>query len=210
MHRQGSFYAGNWPPEAKVAEDGDVFAFYLPAQSAEGVKPVLGAGEFVAAFSDEPHVLAFQRYLSSRDYIQKRAELTPGSWVTAAKGVREGTYKSPIDQLSYDTLQNPEAVFRFDASDVMPAKVGAGSFWRGMTDWLAGAEPTTCSSASRSPGPRTSRSRDSCSPRRLGCSGHRSAGYGRPVRAPPRGPVTSTRRPCRCASTCTKDGPCEP
>ncbi len=140
MHRQGSFYAGNWPPEAKVAEDGDVFAFYLPAQTAEGVKPVLGAGEFVAAFSDEPHVLAFQRYLSSRDYIQKRAELTPGSWVTAAKGVREGTYKSPIDQLSYDTLQNPEAVFRFDASDVMPAKVGAGSFWRGMTDWLAGAE----------------------------------------------------------------------
>ena len=27
---------------------------------------------------------------------------------------------------------------RFDGSDLMPGEVGAGSFWKGMTDWIAG------------------------------------------------------------------------
>ncbi len=140
MHRQASFYAGNWPEGTDVSENGDIFAFYFPAESAEGEQPVLGAGEFVGAFSDEPHVKAFQRYLSSSEYIQKRARLTPGSWVTAAKGVDPTVYKSPIDRLSYETLQDPEAVFRFDGSDLMPGEVGAGSFWRGMVDWINGEE----------------------------------------------------------------------
>ena len=28
---------------------------------------------------------------------------------------------------------------RFDASDLMPGAVGAGSFWKGMTDYFSGA-----------------------------------------------------------------------
>ncbi|MGO2741802.1 MAG: carbohydrate ABC transporter substrate-binding protein, partial [Cellulosimicrobium funkei] len=27
--------------------------------------------------------------------------------------------------------------FRFDGSDMMPAAVGAGSFWSEMTEWIA-------------------------------------------------------------------------
>ncbi len=30
---------------------------------------------------------------------------------------------------------------RFDASDLMPATVGAGSFWKGMVSWIDG-KPT--------------------------------------------------------------------
>ena len=30
LHRQASFYAANFPQGTKVAEDGDIFAFYLP------------------------------------------------------------------------------------------------------------------------------------------------------------------------------------
>ena len=29
--------------------------------------------------------------------------------------------------------------FRFDGSDLMPGEVGAGSFWKGMTDYVCGA-----------------------------------------------------------------------
>ena len=32
LHRQASFYAANFPEGTKVAEDGDVWAFYLPAK----------------------------------------------------------------------------------------------------------------------------------------------------------------------------------
>ena len=53
MHRQAGFYAANWPEGTKVAEDGDVFAFYLPTMSDDFGKPVLGGGEFVTAFSDD-------------------------------------------------------------------------------------------------------------------------------------------------------------
>ena len=58
----------------QVAEDGDVFAFYLPPINEEFGNPVLGAGEFVGAFSDEPQVQAFQLYMTSEDFINNRAE----------------------------------------------------------------------------------------------------------------------------------------
>ena len=35
------------------------------------------------------------------------------------------------------TLLNA-TTFRFDASDLMPAAVGTGSFWTGMIDYVAG------------------------------------------------------------------------
>src|SRR5665811_1168817 len=58
LHRQASFYASNFPKGTKVAEDGDVFAFYLPGV-APADHPVLGAGEFNLAFADRPEVQAF-------------------------------------------------------------------------------------------------------------------------------------------------------
>jgi alpha-glucoside transport system substrate-binding protein len=36
-------------------------------------------------------------------------------------------------------LVQDATVFRFDASDLMPGVVGAGSFWKGMTDYVSGA-----------------------------------------------------------------------
>ena len=139
MHRQASFYAANWPEGTKVAEDGDVFAFYLPTISDEFGAPVLGGGEFVAAFDDRPEVQAFQTYLSSDVWVNEKAKATPdGGWVSANKGLDVANLTSPIDQLSATILQDPEAVFRFDGSDQMPGAVGAGSFWKEMTAWITG------------------------------------------------------------------------
>jgi alpha-glucoside transport system substrate-binding protein len=139
MHRQASFYAANWPQGTKVSEDGDVFAFYLPVTNQDNGKPVLGGGEFVAAFSDRPEVQAFQTYLSSDTWANEKAKATPGGgWVSANKGLDINNLVSPIDQLSAKTLQDPKAVFRFDGSDQMPGAVGAGSFWKEMTAWITG------------------------------------------------------------------------
>jgi alpha-glucoside transport system substrate-binding protein len=139
MHRQASFYAANWPEGTNVAEDGDVFAFYLPTTSEDFGKPVLGGGEFVAAFDDRPEVQAFQTYLSSDVWANEKAKATPGGgWVSANKGLDVANLGSPIDQLSAETLQDPEAVFRFDGSDQMPGAVGAGSFWKEMTARITG------------------------------------------------------------------------
>jgi alpha-glucoside transport system substrate-binding protein len=139
MHRQASFYAANWPEGTTVAEDGDVFAFYLPTTNEDNGKPVLGGGEFVAAFSDKPEVQAFQTYLSTDTWANEKAKNTPaGGWVSANKGLDINNLVSPIDRLSGETLQDPEAVFRFDGSDQMPGAVGAGTFWKEMTAWITG------------------------------------------------------------------------
>jgi len=138
MHRQASFYASNWPKGTKVGPDGDVFAFYLPAKDTS-TKPVLGAGEFILAFNKRPEVQAFQTFLSSDTWANDKAKATPdGGWVSANKGLKKENLTSPIDQLSYDTLQDPKTVFRFDGSDQMPAAVGSDAFWKQATAWITG------------------------------------------------------------------------
>ena len=139
MHRQASFYAANWPEGTDVSENGDVFAFYLPAMGEEFGNPVLGGGEFVAAFSDAIEVQAFQTYLSSDQWANEKAKATPnGGWVSANTGLDIANLVSPVDKLSGEILQNPDAVFRFDGSDMMPGEVGSGSFWKEMTNWITG------------------------------------------------------------------------
>jgi alpha-glucoside transport system substrate-binding protein len=139
MHRQASFYANFWPKGTKVEEGGDIFAFYLPTTNEDNGKPVLGGGEFIAAFNDAPEVQAFQTYLSSDVWANEKAKATPtGGWVSANKGLDVANLVSPIDKLSAQTFQDPNAVFRFDGSDQMPGAVGAGSFWKEMTAWITG------------------------------------------------------------------------
>ena len=141
MHRQASFYAANWPEGTKVAEDGDVWAFYFPAVDASKGKPVLTGGEFTAAFADRPEVQAFQTYLSSAEWANNKAKATPnGGWVSANKGLDVQNLASPLDQLSAEILQSTDTVAKFDGSDQMPKAVGQASFWKGMTDWITGKD----------------------------------------------------------------------
>ncbi|HMM95128.1 MAG: carbohydrate ABC transporter substrate-binding protein [Micrococcales bacterium] len=143
MHRQASFYASNWPEGTKVAEDGDVWAFYLPSVD-DTSKPVLGGGEFVATFRDAPEVKAFAAFLASPDWANAKAKATTGGgWVSANKGLDPKNLVSPIDQQSAEILQDPKAVFRFDGSDMMPSAVGAGTFWSEMTNWIKGQDDKT-------------------------------------------------------------------
>jgi alpha-glucoside transport system substrate-binding protein len=143
MHRQASFYAANWPEGTKVAQDGDVFAFYLPGKDATS-KPVLGGGEFNLAFSDRPEVKAFQTWLSTDTWANAKVAATPGGgWISANKGMDVTKLKSPIDQLAAQLLQDPKTVFRFDGSDQMPAAVGSNAFWKQATAWITGQDTKT-------------------------------------------------------------------
>lgn len=145
MLQQASFYAnfwGNFQEGATVAADGDAFAFYLPAiDEAVAPQPVVGGGEFVAAFSDRPEVAAVQTYLSSPEFATNKVKL--GTWVSANSGVPLDAYApGSIDQLSAQYLTDLGGTFRFDASDLMPAAVGAGAMWTEMTAWFAEDKPT--------------------------------------------------------------------
>ncbi|MFI2361705.1 ABC transporter substrate-binding protein [Promicromonospora sp. NPDC019610] len=140
MHRAANFYQTQWPEGTEVGPDGDVYAFYLPAQTADE-KPTLVAGEFIGAFTDRPEVVAFQTYLSSADWANAKAAATPaGGWVSANKGLDPDLLATDFDRLSAEILADPATVARFDASDLMPAAVGTDSFWNGITEWFASDE----------------------------------------------------------------------
>jgi alpha-glucoside transport system substrate-binding protein len=141
MHRQASFYQANWPEGTKVAEDGDVFAFPLPPITGDAA-PVLGGGEFTAAFNDSPATQALQTYLSSADWANVKAQVSGPGWVSANTGLDVENLKSPIDQLAAELFQDPDAVFRFDGSDLMPGEIGAGALWTELTNWIANDKPT--------------------------------------------------------------------
>jgi alpha-glucoside transport system substrate-binding protein len=139
LMKQANFYAAQWPKGTDVSENGKVFAFYLPTTNDKFGDPIVGGGEFVTAFDDRPEVRAFQTYLSTDTWANEKAKATPeGGWVSANKGLDVANLVSPIDKLTAETLQNPDAVFRFDGSDQMPGAVGAGSFWKEMTSWITG------------------------------------------------------------------------
>jgi alpha-glucoside transport system substrate-binding protein len=135
MLQQASFYEAQWPKGTTVSPTGDVFAFYLPPVNPSISTPVEGGGEFVTAFSDSGAVQAVQNYLSSPEWAESRIKVAPG-WVSANEKVDQSLYTDPIDKLSAKYLADPKATFRFDASDAMPAAVGAGEEWKAMVDWF--------------------------------------------------------------------------
>jgi alpha-glucoside transport system substrate-binding protein len=142
MHRQASFYQANWPEGTEIGENGDVFAFPLPPIGDAGTPPVLGGGEFTAAFNDNPATQAFQTYLASPEWANIKAQTSGPGWVSANTGLEIDNLESPIDQLSAELFQDPEAVFRFDGSDLMPGEIGAGRLWTELTSWLANDKPS--------------------------------------------------------------------
>lgn len=145
MHRQASFYAAFIPAGTAFADgsEGAVDVFYFP--SVTGDRPVLGAGTLAAAHSDRPEVWAVMAYLAGADYAtarqaaQQQRKIDPANpdviplsgFLSAASGQDMSVYV-PLEQSFLDILASAE-VFRFDGSDLMPAAVGAGTFWTEAT-----------------------------------------------------------------------------
>jgi alpha-glucoside transport system substrate-binding protein len=136
LTHQASFFDGFLTDAgATVGPDGDVWAFVTPPVTS-GDTAVTGGGEIVGAFSNDADTVKVQEYLSSPEWANSRVSL--GGVISANKGLDPKNAKSPILQQAIGILQDPNTTFRFDASDLMPGAVGAGTFWKGMVDWING------------------------------------------------------------------------
>ncbi len=140
LHHQASFYEAQWGEGVTVAPDGDVWAFITPPIAEGDPNAVTGGGEFVAAFNDNEATAALQAYLSSDTFANER--VSRGGVISANKGLDPSLAGSDLARQSVEILQGDDTIFRFDASDLMPAAVGTSSFWTGMVDWVNGT-PTT-------------------------------------------------------------------
>ena len=143
MHRQANFYAGLFPEGTTFADPEDptaVDVFYFP--DVNGDKPVLTAGIFAAAFNDDPATMAVMNYIATAEYAENRqriqSEFVGGlsGYLSAAQGQDPSVY-TPLEQSFLDILLSSE-LSRFDGSDLMPADVGAGTFWSEGTSLVNG------------------------------------------------------------------------
>ncbi len=135
LTHQASFLSGFFPEGTDISEDGDVWAFVLPGAE-EGETTVTGGGEIVGAFNDNEATQEVLAYLSSPEWANSRVSL--GGVTSANNGLDPESAQDPILQETIKILQDPETTFRFDASDLMPGAVGAGTFWKGMVAWVNG------------------------------------------------------------------------
>lgn len=132
MHRQASFIAGFFPEEG--AEVGRTIGFfYLPPIDPAQGRPVLGAGDLFGPMRDRPEVRAVMRYLSTGE--STRAWLESGGFVSPHNDTSPDWYPTVTDRGIAQILQGA-TTFRFDASDLMPGAVGAGTFWTEITDYV--------------------------------------------------------------------------
>ncbi len=143
MHRQASFFATFLPSGTSVGPGQDVDVFYFPAVAAKGNRPVLTAGTYVSAFRDAPEVWAVMEYLGSAEY----AEVRQAAQAERKGGGQSGFLSANLDQdlsvyndleRSFVEILQTASPARFDGSDLMPAAVGAGSFWTEGTSAVNG------------------------------------------------------------------------
>jgi alpha-glucoside transport system substrate-binding protein len=80
-------------------------------------------------------VMETMRFLASTDYSNARAPV--GGFLSPNQETDTSLYPTEIEQSFAQILADAEPV-RFDASDLMPGAVGAGTFWTAMVDITSG------------------------------------------------------------------------
>ncbi|MEM9755615.1 MAG: ABC transporter substrate-binding protein, partial [Pseudomonadota bacterium] len=132
MHRQASFIPTFFP------DDADFDFFYFPAFASEDLgSPVLGAGTMFSITDDSPATRAFMEWLQTP--IAHEIWMAQSGFLTPHTGVNSDLFGDATLRQMNDILLGA-TTFRFDASDLMPAEIGAGAFWTGMVDFTTGEE----------------------------------------------------------------------
>jgi ABC-type sugar transport system, periplasmic component len=123
--------AGGTPSKYVIGTDVGIMAFPTidPAQ-----KIVEGSADTLMMLVDRPEVRAVAEFLATPQGLQRWIETgsaistntsTPADWYA-------GAYKLKVAS----DIANTASAIGFDASDLMPGKVGAGTFWTKLDDWV--------------------------------------------------------------------------
>jgi alpha-glucoside transport system substrate-binding protein len=136
MHRQASFITGFFPEGLEAGTDYDFFPF--PSIDPQYGVPVLGGADLIVMFNDREETREFMKYLASPE-PQEIWAAKGGGFISPNKAVSLDAYPDDLTRKMAEMVVNAE-VFRFDASDLMPAAVGSGSFWTGTLDFISGED----------------------------------------------------------------------
>lgn len=140
MHRQASFIVNFFPEGSEFGTDYGVFPF----PSIDGNDGALIAGELGVVFDDRPEVREFIEIFTDTEAQCAGGSFEGVSRISPNVNTTADCYDDEVVATSAETILAAlqEGTARFDASDLMPSEVGAGSFWTGMNDWMRGNADT--------------------------------------------------------------------
>jgi alpha-glucoside transport system substrate-binding protein len=135
MHRQANFINAFFPEDAEPGVDYAAFPF--PGDEQQGT---LFGGEFSAVFRNAPEVKDFLDRFAGEEVQCAQGGERASSRISPNVNVGADCYVDSVlaDASEVLTTALEEDTGRFDASDLMPSAVGAGSFWTGMVEYLQG------------------------------------------------------------------------
>ena len=134
LHMQAPWIQGFFGEGLEAGVDYDFF--YLPPIDEAYGKPVLVAGDIMVLFNDTPEAEALMAFFSTGAGVEQWVKL--GGAISPHKDSSLDWYTTEMDRKVAQVLLEADSV-RFDASDLMPGEVGAGSFWKATTDWISGS-----------------------------------------------------------------------
>jgi alpha-glucoside transport system substrate-binding protein len=115
-----------------IGDDGDIGIMPFPTIS-DQYKGAEGSADAFIVLADRPEVRALAEFLATPEGLK--------GWITSV-GVLSPNNKVPAEwyannyKLSVaNAIASGATAIAFDASDLMPPAVGAGSFWTGISDW---------------------------------------------------------------------------
>ncbi len=134
MYKQASFITGFFPESATSDLDANVGVFGFPPAEAGGESPILGGGDLAVMLDDSESTKAVMAMMAAEDL---GTEAAPSStFVSPHKTFDVELYPNELTKTIAEEAYASTA-FLFDGSDQMPGEVGAGSFWKEMTAWIA-------------------------------------------------------------------------
>jgi alpha-glucoside transport system substrate-binding protein len=136
LFKQATFIAGKGGfPDAVIAKlDTTAGVAAFPPKEA-GNNPVLTGGDLAAAFNNDANAVKLRNFIASKD---NGIEVGKAGFFSPHKAFDVSLYPSKtLQTIAKDVLYASSAA-RFDGSDLMPAKVGAGTFWTQPVAWISG------------------------------------------------------------------------
>ncbi|GAA4522297.1 ABC transporter substrate-binding protein [Brachybacterium paraconglomeratum] len=136
--RQGNFVTGFFPEDVVANMDEEVGVYAMPTwEGGFDGQPILGGGDLATLFTLNDDTVKVMEFLTSDAFGGEWAEA--GGWLSPHRTFDPAQYSDSITRQVAEIAAGA-AVFRYDGSDLMPTAVGAGSFWKGMVEWLQGAK----------------------------------------------------------------------
>ena len=135
MNMNGNFITSFFPQGLQAGVD--YGAFYFPPIDPQYDSPMEVAGDIWGASNDRPEVMAVMEYFTKGEHLKVWME--EGGAIAPQKDADLSWYGSDVDRVVGKAIVEAKTL-RFDASDAMPGAVGAGSFWKEMTNYIAGQE----------------------------------------------------------------------